>query len=167
MQEDAYQSGQDAADPALPRYGFRIISQFLRDLSFENVNPPAELHQPEEVPHGVIQIDIKVARVSADAIDVGVHLRVEATVKGVPAYIVDLEYAGRFNFVDLPDEILERLAMVEAPRLLFPFVRVIVSNVTRDGGYPALLLNPIDFAGLYRSMRARQEPVVKSMEGMF
>ena len=167
MQEDAYQAGQDIADPALPRYGFRIISQFLRDLSFENVNPPAELHQPEEVPHGVIQVDIKVARVSADAIDVGVHLRVESTVKGVPAYIVDLEYAGRFNFVDLPDEILERLAMVEAPRLLFPFVRVIVSNVTRDGGYPALLLNPIDFAGLYRSMRARQEPVVKSMEGMF
>src|SRR6266404_3775346 len=167
MEEDAYQAGDAGGDPGLPRYGFRVISQFLKDLSFENVDPPAELHQPEEVPHGVIQVDIKVSRVSAEAIDVGVHLRVEATVKGVAAYITELEYWGRFTFLDLPDPVLEMLAMVEAPRLLFPFVRVIVANVTRDGGYPALILNPIDFAGLYRSMRARQQPVAKSMEGRF
>jgi preprotein translocase subunit SecB len=167
MEEDAYQAGDGGADPGLPRYGFRVISQFLKDLSFENVDPPAELHQPEEVPRGAIQVDIKVSRVSPEAIDVGVHLRVEATVKGVPAYITELEYCGRFTFLDLPDPILEMLAMVEAPRLLFPFMRVIVSNVTRDGGYPALILNPIDFAGLYRSMRARQEPAARKMEGTF
>jgi preprotein translocase subunit SecB len=167
MEEDAYQAGEGGGDAGLPRYGFRVISQFLKDLSFENVDPPAELHQPEEVPHGVIQVDIKVSRVSQEAIDVGVHLRVEATVKGVPAYIAELEYWGRFTFLDLPDPILEMLAMVEAPRLLFPFMRVIVANVTRDGGYPALILNPIDFAGLYRSMRARQEPAAQNMEGTF
>jgi len=167
MNDDAYDAGSGVVDPGLPRYGFRVISQFLKDLSFENVNPPAELHQPEETPHGVIQVDIKVDRVSQEAIDVGVHLRVEATVKGVPAYITELEYAGRFTFIDLPDPILEMLAMVEAPRLLFPFMRVIVANVTRDGGYPALILNPIDFAGLYRSMRARQQQPVQSMEGRF
>ena len=167
MNEETYDAGSGAVDPGLPRYGFRVISQFLKDLSFENVNPPAELHQPEETPHGVIQVDIKVDRVSQEAIDVGVHLRVEATVKGVPAYIAELEYAGRFTFVELPDAMLEMLAMVEAPRLLFPFMRVIVANVTRDGGYPALILNPIDFAGLYRSMRARQEAPVQAMEGSF
>jgi preprotein translocase subunit SecB len=167
MEEEAYRADAGGGDPGLPRYGFRVISQFLKDLSFENVNPPAELHQPEDTPHGGIQVDIKVSRVSQEAIDVGVHLRVEATVKGVPAYITELEYWGRFTFVDLPDPILEMLAMVEAPRLLFPFVRVIVANVTRDGGYPALILNPIDFAGLYRSMRARQEAPVQAMEGSF
>ena len=168
MDDETYQAGGGAAaDPALPRYGFRVISQFLKDLSFENVNPPSELHQPEEVPKGVIQVDIKVSRVSQEAIDVGVHLRVEATVKGVTAYITELEYWGRFNFLDLPDPMLEMLAMVEAPRLLFPFVRVIVANVTRDGGYPALILNPIDFAGLYRSMKSRQQPAVERMEGTF
>ena len=70
MEEDTYQAGDGAGDPGLPRYGFRVISQFLKDLSFENVNPPAELHQPEEVPRGAIQVDVKVSRVSPEAIEI-------------------------------------------------------------------------------------------------
>src|SRR5258707_3647926 len=101
MEEETYQAEGAGADPALPRYGFRVISQFLKDLSFENVNPPAELHQPEEVPKGAIQADIKVSRVSHDAIDVVIHLRVAATVKAETAYITELESSSRLNFVSL------------------------------------------------------------------
>jgi len=168
MDESPTDAGNGAAaDPGLPRYGFRIISQYLKDLSFENINPPAAENEPEETPHGVVQVDLKASRYADKSIDVIVHLRVEATIKDDPAYVVEIEYGGRFTFEDLPPNILEMLALVEAPRLLFPFMRVIIANITRDGGYPTLILNPIDFAGIYRAQRGQQGPPTESMEGRF
>jgi preprotein translocase subunit SecB len=157
-----------AADDAAPRSRFGIVSQFLKDLSFENLDPPAAEGQPAETPHGVVQVDLRVGQVDEQTIDVILHLRVESTVAGNPAYIIEVEYAGRFAYADMATDVLEMLAMVEAPRLLFPFVRVIIANISREGGYPALILNPIDFASLYRARRVRQQQApARSIEGAF
>jgi preprotein translocase subunit SecB len=156
------------ADDSAPRSRFGVVSQFLKDLSFENLDPPGVEGQPAETPHGVVQVDLRVGQVDQQTIEVVLHLRVESTVAGNPAYIIELEYAGRFAYADMSSDVLEMLAMVEAPRLLFPFVRVIIANVSREGGYPALILNPIDFAALYRARRVRQQQSpARSIEGAF
>jgi preprotein translocase subunit SecB len=169
MADSPTEAGEaDAADDSAPRSRFGVVSQFLKDLSFENLDPPASEGQPAETPHGVVQVDLRVGQVDQQTIDVILHLRVESTVAGNPAYIIEVEYTGRFAYADMSSDVLEMLAMVEAPRLLFPFVRVIIANVSREGGYPALILNPIDFATLYRARRVRQQQApARSIEGSF
>ncbi|MFO1060212.1 MAG: protein-export chaperone SecB [Dongiaceae bacterium] len=168
MADSPYEAGDAAADDPAPRSRFGIVSQFLKDLSFENIDPPAAEGQPAETPHGVVQVDLRVGQVDDQTIDVILHLRVESTVAGNPAYIIEVEYAGRFAYADMSTEVLEMLAMVEAPRLLFPFVRVIIANVSREGGFPALILAPIDFAALYRARRVRQQQApATSLQGAF
>jgi len=142
----------EAAAPAFP---YRtppivILVQYLKDLSFESPNAPAILNSAMEVRQGRVGIDLKIVPMNPPIFEVVVKLRVEASHEGKTAYLVDLEYACLTQIGDVPEEKIEPLLMIEAPRLLFPFLRAQVAQLTREGGFAPLMISPIDFFALYR-----------------
>lgn len=133
-----------------------VIAQYLKDLSFENPNAPESLAEAAGgAPEGSVQIDVRATPKSESDFEVVLSLRVEARYKDRIAYLMELEFAGVFRVGDMPKEVIEPAVMIEGPRLLFPFARQIVANATRDGGFAPLLINPVDFAALYREHRQR------------
>lgn len=143
---------EQAAQPdpnAQPQAG--MLAQYIKDLSFENPNAPA-IYQTLQNAKPDINIGINVAgrQVAEDAFEVELKLEAKSTADGQPVYIVELVFAGLFQLRNLPEDAMQPFLLVEAPRLLFPFARRILSDAVRDGGYPPLTLEPIDFAALYQ-----------------
>lgn len=128
-----------------------VLAQYLKDLSFESPNAAAMQGRGEE-PHGSVNVDVRAKPANGGRFEVVLKLRVEANRQGQMAYLLELEYGGLFA-VSAPEEAVERLLMVEAPRLLFPFARSIVAQASTDGGFTPLLISPVDFDAIYRSQR--------------
>jgi preprotein translocase subunit SecB len=145
-----------AAGPqSLPRSGpITLIRQYLKDLSFESPNAIEVLNTPES-PSGAIHVDVKARAAGDNTFEVCLIVRAEAKQGDATAYLIEIEYAGHLSIGDVPQEAVEPLLMVEAPRLLFPYARAIVTGVTSDGGFAPLMIQPIDFAALYRDYRKR------------
>ncbi len=145
-----------AQDPTLPR--MNVMAQYVKDLSFENPDAPNSLTQRSSPPKIDVRINVHVNRMTKS--DLEVSLKLEATGKDADKdkvlFAVELDYAGLFRIANVPDNQVGALAMVECPRLLFPFARQIMADATRGGGFPPLLLEPIDFVALYRE-RLRRE----------
>ncbi len=125
-----------------------LISQYIKDLSFENPNAPAVYQNPTP-PAIDVQFNIGAAQVGDEVHEVVLKIDVRAETDGQVAFIVDLSYAGLFGLRNIPAEHVQPFLLGEAPRLLFPFARRVLSDAVRDGGFPPLLLEPIDFAQLY------------------
>lgn len=153
-------TAQDSAaqqQPIMPQ--MKILGQFMRDLSFENIAAQKSIQGT-----GQPDIQLRVAldggkRPTEKQYDVIVKVTIEAKTKGdtpEPIFRVDLDYAGIFHIDNVPEEQLHPYLMIECPRMLFPFIRRIVSDVTRDGGYLPLNLDTIDFVALYRNELARK-----------
>lgn len=149
-----------AEPPAQAPLSFTINAQYIKDLSFEGPAHPADVngtHPPK--------IDVNVAantRVLDDHLfEVVLNVRAQATMNDKHAFLIELAYAGLVTAPPgLNDEAIRYLMLVEAPHHLFPFARAIVANTTRDGGFPPLLLQPIDFNALFRQKQvAAQAPV--------
>ena len=147
---------------ARPEVG--IIAQYVKDLSFENPNAPRSF-QSSTQPQIEMNVNVNARKAGDDVFEV--ELKIEATAKtdDATAFIVELVYAGLFGLRNVPEEALEPFLLVEAPRLLFPFARRIVSDATRDGGFPPLMLEPIDFAALYMAQRQQGGEMPQVMEG--
>lgn len=141
-------------DNGLPQVG--ILAQYVKDLSFENPNAPA-VYQWQGQPQTDVQVNIGVNGVGQDVHEVVLKLEVEAKGEQGTAFRVEALYAGLFAIRNVPDEQLSPFLLAEAPRLLFPFVRRIIADAISDGGFPPLLLEPIDFAGLYMQSAAQQQ----------
>ena len=138
----------NAQDPqALP---ITINAQYIKDLSFENPNAPASLLPSSEQPQLDVNIDVQTRSGPDDAYEVVLHIKADAKIGGKQAFLVELAYAGIASLKGLPKEAIQPVLLIEVPRILFPFARNILADVTRDGGFAPLLLNPIDFADLYR-----------------
>lgn len=143
----------DAPDTAgLPQIA--ILAQFVKDLSFEN--PGVGQGPSQEKPAIQVGIDVQVRPVGPDQFEVGLRAMIEAKAGDAPIYVVELVYAGVFGLKNLPADQQNPFLLIEAPRMLFPFARRIIADVTRDGGYQPLMLDPIDFASLYRAQIERQ-----------
>jgi preprotein translocase subunit SecB len=97
-----------------------------------------------------VRVDVRAQNLAPERFEVGLQLHVDAKVEGEPVFIVELAYAGLFSLANIPQDSLQPVLLIECPRLLFPFARRIVADVTRDGGYPPLMIDPIDFVALYR-----------------
>ena len=135
-----------------------VISQYIKDLSFENPNAP-QVYQWQGQPKIDVQLNINSQKVGDDIYEVAI--KVEITAKsdadgtdapaggGGTAFAVELVYAGLFALRNIPDDHLQPFLLAEAPRILFPFARRVVADAVQDGGFPPLYLEPIDFAGLY------------------
>jgi preprotein translocase subunit SecB len=145
-------NGVDTAAMMQPQVS--ILTQYVKDFSFENPNAPASL-QMETQPRIEINVNVNARRAGDDMYEV--ELKIEARAHGAEttAFVVDLLYCGLFGIKNLPEEALEPFLVVEAPRILFPFARRIVADATRDGGFPPLMLEPIDFGSLYMAQQGQ------------
>jgi preprotein translocase subunit SecB len=132
-----------------------IIKQYLKDLSFESPNA-LEVFASPQGPSGGIHVDVRARSIGDGTYEVSLVLNVEAKQPERVAYIIEIEYAGHVALGEVPQEAVEPLLMIEAPRLLFPYARAVLTAVTSDGGFAPLLIQPIDFASLYRDHRRRQ-----------
>jgi preprotein translocase subunit SecB len=136
-------NGEDLA----PAVG--IITQYVKDFSFENPNAPA-VYQAQGQPKLDVGFNIGAAQVAEDVHEVVLKIDVRAEGEdGQVHFLVDLQYAGLFGIRNVPAEHLQPFLLGEAPRLLFPFARRVLADAVRDGGFPPLMLEPIDFAQLY------------------
>ena len=131
-----------------------VLAQFVKDMSFEN--PGLSQTAAQQKPGINVGIDVQVRPVGADQFEVALRCMIDAKAGEAPVYVVELVYAGVFLLRGLPQEAQQPFLLIEAPRMLFPFARRIIADITRDGGYQPLMLDPIDFAGLYRAQLERQ-----------
>jgi preprotein translocase subunit SecB len=143
-----------AAAPPTPR--LQILTQYVRDLSFENIAAQRGLGA-EGKPDVRVNVNLDAQPRQADRYEVVLKLKIDSTLGDAPVFILELEYAGLFLIQNVPQEQLTPLLMIECPRLIFPYVRRIVGDVTRDGGFPSLNLEQIDFVALYRAELARRQ----------
>jgi|SRR3712207_2256837 len=143
-----------AGQEGSPQVG--ILAQYIKDLSFENPNAPA-VYQWQGQPQMDVQFNIGASAVGQDVHEVALKIEVAAKANEGTAFQLDLLYAGIFAIRNLPPEQIQAFLLAEAPRLLFPFARRIIADATLDAGFPPLLLDPIDFAGLYMQRAAQQQ----------
>ncbi len=148
-----------APQPQQAQPQMKVLGQFVRDLSFENIMAQKGI-SGEVQPDVSVQVNLDAKKRSVEhQYDVTVKLKVDSKAKtgGEPLFLLELEYAGIFHIEGVPDAQMHPFLLIECPRMLFPFLRRIVSDVTRDGGYPALNLENIDFLSIYRNELARQQ----------
>ena len=141
--------------------GLFINAQYLKDLSFENPNP-LEAYKSDEKPEIKVSVNTVVKKLPDKAFEVTLDIKTEGKKKDKLSFIAEVSYAGIFTLNQVPPEHEKPLLLIEAPRMLFPFARYILADVTRDGGYPPLMLNPIDFAALYRKQMEAKEKEKKN-----
>lgn len=146
--------GPDGAGEAnLPRV--QIVAQYVKDLSFENPGAPATITTRPNID---LSVDLQARRMEGTLFEVELKLRINAkSNEDKPVFLLELVYAGMFQIVNVPDDVLQQLLLIEGPHILFPFARRIISDAVRDGGMPPLMIEPIDFAGLYRSKQAQMQ----------
>jgi preprotein translocase subunit SecB len=133
-------------DEDAPQVG--LITQYVKDLSFENPNSPA-IYQWQGQPQISIEYDIAAESVSDDVHEVVLKINVKAAADDKTAFRVELAYAALFGLRNVPEEHVQLFLYGEGPRLMFPFARRVVADAVSDGGFAPLLLEPIDFGGLY------------------
>jgi preprotein translocase subunit SecB len=152
-------SGDAAPSPNAPGYQLIVNTQYLKDLSFESPRAPQTLMAQREAPEVNLSADVKARNLGPDVFEVVLTMGAQARHNEDPVFVVELSYAAVVTVKDAPADLVPLLVFVETPRMLFPFARAVIANATRDGGFPPLLVNPIDFAELLRREheRARQE----------
>jgi preprotein translocase subunit SecB len=134
-----------------------VLAQYIKDLSFENPNAPRSLGQNVQ-PQISISVNVNAKPIADTDIEVELRLEGKAEAAGTVMFNIELVFAGVFRIQNVPQENVNPLVMIECPRLLFPFAREIIANSVRNGGFPPLLLDPIDFVGLYQQRMAQVQP---------
>jgi preprotein translocase subunit SecB len=148
---------ENGAVPPQPK--MQVLAQFIRDMSFENIAAQKGMGEGDTTPDIQVQVNLDAKKRTAEnQYDVTTKLNVSAKTKGEskPIFMLELDYTGVFHIENVPEDQLHPFLLIECPRMLFPFVRRIVSDVTRDGGYPPLNLETIDFLALYRNEIAKR-----------
>jgi preprotein translocase subunit SecB len=147
---------QDPNQPQVPN--LQVLAQYIKDLSFENPGVSVELTQRPQIE---LAVDLNAKRLDAEMFEVELKIRVNATNENRPLFLLEVAYAGVFRLQNVPDTATQQaILLIQAPHMLFPFVRRIVSDVVRDGGMPPLMIEPIDFMALYQARVAQgaQQP---------
>lgn len=126
----------------------QIISQYIKDLSFENPSMGVNVQRPQIE----FTVDLQARRLQENGpYEVVLKMRVNAKQDEKPVFLLEIAYGGLFILERVPEEVLQPMLLIECPRLMFPFVRRVISDLISDGGLPPLMIEPIDFAALYRS----------------
>ena len=126
------------------------LAQYAKDLSFENPNAPRSLQPQEGGPQINIQVNVNAQQIAEADFEVELTLEGDAKIQNEVLFAFELKYAGIFRMRNIPQDQIHPAVMIECPRLLFPFARQIVADAVRNGGFPPLYIDPIDFVGLYR-----------------
>lgn len=160
MSDETANAGAVGADgsPETPP-NVRILAHFIRDLSFENV-AAQQGTQAQGTPEISVQVNLDATAASDNRFQVAMKINAEAKTPESTRFLVELDYVGVFEVSNVPQEHIHPFLFIECPRQLLPYARRVVSDVTRDGGYPPLMLDNVDFAMLYRAkleeLRAQQ-----------
>lgn len=150
-------NGTAPQQPAAPRV--QILAQFIRDMSFENVVAQKGLTNGEVQPEMQVQVSLDARKRPVEhQYEVVTKFKVTSSNQAdkAPLFLLELEYGGIFHIEGVPEDQMHPFLLIECPRMLFPFVRRIVSDVTRDGGFPPVNLDIVDFLALYRGELARR-----------
>src|SRR5947208_6433593 len=134
-----------------------VRCQYIKDFSFENPNAPRSLTPPQTQPAINIQINVSAQQLAQTDYEISLKLEGKAESAGTILFAFDLTFAGVFRVQNVPAETLQPIVMIECPRLLFPFAREIVATSVRNGGFPPLLLDPVDFVALYQQRAAQMQ----------
>jgi preprotein translocase subunit SecB len=148
---------------AAPQITSRVLAQFIRDMSFENILAQKGT-QGEVQPEIQVQVNLDARKRGAEnqyEVITKLNITSKTKDKGDPLFVLEIEYSGVFQISGVPDEQMHPYLLIECPRITFPFLRRIVSDVTRDGGFPPLNLETIDFLALYRAELARRAETTK------
>ena len=135
----------------------KILGQYLKDLSFENPNAPLSLAPQQQQPDINISVNVNARNLGPSDFEVELHLDAKATSEGKVIFAADLLYAGMFRLENFPANLLHPAVLIECPRMLFPFARQILADATRNGGFPPLMLDPIDFTVMYQRRLQQQQ----------
>jgi len=127
-----------------------VISQYVKDFSFESPGAPQSLRSRTSMPAIAINVNVTPRPAQGDEIEVELRIDANAREGETTVFAIELVYGGLFRLINIPKENALAVAMIECPRLLFPFARQIISDASRNGGFPPLLIDPIDFMALYR-----------------
>jgi preprotein translocase subunit SecB len=157
MSDETNGTGSDAAHDANKQPQINVLGQYIKDLSFENPGSPQNLRNPGSNPNVQINFNVQAQPVGEDVYEVSLSIESSAKTDDSALYNLELLYAGAFRLKNLPQQALQPVLFIECPALLFPFVRRIVADLTREGGFPPLLIDPIDFASLYRQRLMQQQ----------
>ena len=155
MSSEGTPAAANQGQPGVPN--LQVVGQYIKDLSFEN---PGVASAISDRPQIELAVDLNAARLpEPDMFEVELKIRVDAKSDGRPLFLLEVAYAGAFRLTNVPDTGTQQMILlIQAPHMLFPFVRRIVSDVVRDGGMPPLMIEPIDFMQLYQARVAQAAP---------
>ena len=164
MADNGSAEGAGAVQAQVPQVQMKILGQFIRDMSFENIMVQKGT-TGEVQPDMNIQVNLDARKRPTDGqFEVSIKLNVDSKAKGTgdQLFMLEVDYAGIFFLQGIPEDQMHPFLLIECPRMLFPFLRRIVSDVTRDGGYPPLNIDNIDFVSMYRTELARRQQAAAS-----
>jgi preprotein translocase subunit SecB len=154
-------TGNGATPPSTPSPSgpqqLILNAQYIKDLSFENPRAPQSLIQQSAQPEVEINVDVKARNLGPEFYEVVLTINATARAQGETVFLVELAYGCVVTVKNATAEMLPGLILVETPRIVFPFARAVIANATRDGGFPPLMINPIDFAELLRRQQGDVE----------
>jgi preprotein translocase subunit SecB len=153
---DANGARNGQTGPTEVQVEIRVLNQYIKDLSFENPNMGKQMLAQGENPNLQVEVNVNANRMAQDVYESAILLKGLCNSKAGKLYEFECEYAGLFEVKNMPDQALEQFLLVNSPALLFPFLRRIAADMTREGGFPPLLLDPIDFASLYLRRREQE-----------
>ena len=150
--ENAGAAKEEEAQP-----GLNVLTQYIKDLSFENPHAPQSLMPKDKAPEINININVNANPLSETDFEVELMLEAKAGEDAEQLFAVELTYGGVFRLTNMPQEMVAPAVLIECPRLLFPFARQIIADSTRQGGFPPLMLDPVDFAALFQQRMAEEQ----------
>lgn len=160
MAEDKQAAAANPQQAAVPT--INIVGQYVRDMSFENPDAPASILAGGSTPSFNVAINVTVKKQQEDIYAVETPINVKAERDSKVLFNVELIYGGLFRIKNVPENQIAPILMVECPRLIFPFARQIVANVSQSGGFPPVMLEPVDFAAIYRQNLQRMAQAAQS-----
>lgn len=133
-----------------------LRAQYIKDLSFENPRAPASIFSLKEAPNMEVNINLSAQRLDEKVFELSIHIATRAIAEKTTVFLCDVVYAGVIEVQAIPEDAIEPTIFVQGAQLLYPFARRVIADLTRDGGFPPLQLEPMDFAGMYQAQRLRQ-----------
>ncbi|OYX44608.1 MAG: protein-export chaperone SecB [Rhodobacterales bacterium 32-67-9] len=161
------ENGNGAAPEQAQQVKMQVLGQFIRDLSFENIVAQKGISNAEVQPDIQVQVSLDARKRAVDnQYEVISKFKVTSnnSADKAPLFLLELDYGAIFHIEGVPEEQLHPFLLIECPRMVFPFVRRIISDVTRDGGFPPLNIDTVDFLALYRQELARRASAQKPAE---
>ncbi len=143
------------SEPQAPKQALLLRAQYVKDLSFESPRAPASLFSLREAPAMEVNVSLAGQKLDANVYELTISITVRATHEKSTIFLSDLAYGGVLELQNIPEQNVELAVFVQGAQLIYPFARRVIADVTRDGGFPPLQLEPIDFHAMYRDQRGR------------